>query len=389
MGQASGLNSEMILKLLPALILLISAPAAVMAQSGRKPQRPPGQPGQPGQTEQQPGEKPILKLETREVVITLNAIDAGGNFVNDLTAKDVIVLEEGEPRPVSSVKREQANIVLVLDMSNEIGTFKNGPTQRIELEEKSIWEVGKNYRVVARPTTRIFADNFVSRLSPDDQISIIQYSDRVQVLQDWTTDHNKALDSLNSKYRVGIKASFHDAVKLAVDKLEACKKGRPVIVLVSDGLDSNSRSTREEALRALAKSRASVFVIGWAEALKKEIEFAANWTSAHDAPNSGNRKRVAELRRHLPQLDAAELELRSIAEASGGMIWLPPTHDKLIAMWNPLAAEIGAQYSLSFITERKPSLEDNRSIEVIPARAGVSVRSPRSYYAGDDSKSGN
>jgi len=373
----------MVLKLLPALILLISAPAALTAQSGRKPQRPPGQ---PGQTEQQPGEKPILKLETREVVISLNAFDAGGNFVNDLTAKDVIVLEEGESRPVSSIKREQANIVLVLDMSNEIGTFKNGPTERIELEEKSVWEVGKNYRVIPRPTTRIFADNFVSRLSPDDQVSIIQYSDRVQVLQDWTTDHNKALDSLNSKYRVGIKASFHDAIKLAVDKLEACKKGRPVIVLVSDGLDSNSRSTREEALRALSKSRASVFVIGWAEALKKEIEFAANWASAHEI---GSRKRVAELRRHLPQLDAAELELRSIAESSGGMIWLPPSHDKLIAMWNPLAAEIGAQYSLSFITERKPSLEDNRSIEVIPARAGVSVRSPRSYYAGDESKSGN
>jgi hypothetical protein len=208
-------------------------------------------------------------------------------------------------------------------------------------------------------------------------------------MQDWTTDHKKALDSLNSNYRVGIKASYHDAIKLAVDKLESCKKGRPVIVLVSDGLDSNSRSTREEALRALAKSRASVFVVGWAEALKKEIEFAANWTSAHDVPNSGNRKRVAELRRHLPQLDAAELELRSIAETSGGMIWLPATHDQLIAMWNPLAAEIGAQYSLSFITERKPSLDDNRLIEVIAARAGVSLRSPRSYYAGDDSKPGN
>src|SRR5262245_49093253 len=73
-GQASGLNSEMVLKILSALILLLAAPGAVTAQSGRKPQRPPGQQGQQGQQgqpEQQPGEKPILKLETREVVITL------------------------------------------------------------------------------------------------------------------------------------------------------------------------------------------------------------------------------------------------------------------------------------------------------------------------------
>jgi VWFA-related protein len=376
----------MIWKLLPSLFLLFLALTAALAQSGRKPQRPPGQPEKPGQL---PGEKPILKLETREVVITLNAFDAGGKFVNDLTTKDVIVLEEGEPRIVSSIKREQANIVLVLDLSNEIGTFKNGPTRRVELEGKSIWEIGKNYQVIPRPTTRIFADNFVSRLSPDDQISIIQYSDRVQVMQDWTSDHKKALESLSSKYRVGIKASFHDAIRLAVDKLESRKKGRPVIVLVSDGLDSNSRSTREEALGALAKSRASVFVIGWGEALKKEIEFAANWSSVHDAPHSSNKKRIAELRRHLPQLDAAEIDLRNIAEATGGLIWLPPTHEQLISTWNPLAAEIGSQYSLSFITERKPSLEDNRSIEVIVARAGVSVRSRRSYYVGDDYKSSN
>ena len=92
------------------------------------------------------------------------------------------------------------------------------------------------------------------------------------------------------------------------------------------------------------------------------------------------------MRRHLPRLEAAAAELRNLAETSGGDLWLPATHDELIRTWRPLAQEIGAQYSLSFVTERKPSLEDNRAIQVLPARPGLSVRSRRTYYVGDDTK---
>jgi hypothetical protein len=67
-------------------------------------------------------------------------------------------------------------------------------------------------------------------------------------------------------------------------------------------------------------------------------------------------------------------------------MWLPATHDDLIASWKTLVNEIGAQYSLSFLTERKPSLEDDRRIEVLPARPGLAVRSRRSLRISDDSK---
>ncbi len=358
-----------------AILLLSFAGVIVRAQSGRKPQ------GRPS------GEKPIVKLETREVVLPLIAYDAGGNYVDDLTPKDVLVLEEGESRPVASLRREAANIVLILDLSNEIGTFKNGPTQRLEREERPIWERGKDYQVVARPTAREFAEKFVSGLSPRDQIAVIQYADKVQLVQDWTSDREQVLKSLSSRYRVGVKASFFDALKLAADKLQTRQGGRRVIVLVSDGLDSNSQTGRAQAMAALTKSRASVFVVGWAEALRLEIELAANWMSAHERQGSATYERLAELRRQLPRLDLAAFELRSLAESTGGEIWFPADHQELIALYRRVSREIGAQYSLAFVTETRPSLEDNRPIQVLPARTGLTVRSRRSYYAGDEPKS--
>lgn len=351
-------------------LLLLNA----RAQSGRK---------VPG--DQQPGEKPVVKIETREVVLPLIAYDANGKFVDDLKPSDVLVLEEGEARPVAALKREPANIVLILDLANEIGTFKNGPTERPigNREEKPIWQRARDYKVVANPTTRDFAERFVNALSPSDQISIIQYAERAQVIQDWTGDRNRALDALRLKYRVGVKSSYLDALKLAAEKLETRKDGRRVIVIVSDGLDSASKTGRSKVMAALERSRASVFVVGWAEALKTEIELAMQWMSANDRPGSSTYKRLQELRNHLPQLDGAAVELRQLAETSGGELWLPATHEDLIRDYAKVVAEVGAQYSLSFVTENKPSLEDNRSIQVLPARRGLSVRSRRSYRVDD------
>ncbi|MFN0109218.1 MAG: VWA domain-containing protein [Blastocatellia bacterium] len=365
-------------KLLPFALLILLLPLAAFAQSGRKPQQKPG--------EQQPktGEPGTVRIETREVVLPLMAYDADGKFVDDLQAKDVLVLEEGEARQVTRVKREPANIVLVMDCSNEIGTFKNAPTEMYGKQERPIWERGAGYQVITQPTTRTFANQFVSRLSPEDQIAIIQYSDKVQLIQDWTNDRQQALNSLASKYRVGIRSSYHDALKLAADKLQSQPNGRRIIVLISDGIDSNSKTGRTKAMVALEKTRASVFVIGWAEALRREIELAIGWKANHEVAGTNAAKRIEELRRHASILEGATAELRVMAESSGGEFLLPATHNDLIASNRKVLSEIGAQYSLSFLTERTPSLEDKRSIQVIAARKGVSLRSRNAYYIPDE-----
>ena len=349
-----------------------------LAQSGRRPQQKPGEPPV------KPGEAPSLRIETREVVLPLMAYDAEGNFVDDLQTKDVLVLEEGEARQVTRVKREPANIVLVMDCSNEIGTFKNAATERYGKPERPIWEKGADYQVISNPTTRTFANQFVSMLSPEDQIAIIQYSDKVQLIQDWTNDRQQALNSLASKYRVGIKSSYHDALKLAADKLQSQPNGRRIVVLITDGIDSSSKTGKSKAMLALEKARASVFILGWAEALRAEIEIAIGFTMNHEPAGTNAAKRVAELRRYLSVLEGATAELRTMAESSGGELWLPPTHNDLIASNRKLSREIGAQYSLSFITERTPTLEDKRSIKVIAARQGVTLRSRSSYYIPDE-----
>lgn len=369
------LSLHRLLSLCLFLSLFLSLSITAFAQSGRKPQ---GQQGQPQ------GEKPMVRIETREVAVPIIAYDSDGNYVNDLLPKDVLVVEDGESRQVTNLKRDPANIVLVLDLANEIGTFKNGATERYGKPEAPIWETGSNYKVVRGPTQWEFANQFVSGLSPTDKIAIIQYAEKPQLIQDWTGDRDQAARAISSKYRVGVKSSYYDALKLAADKLQSRPEGRRIVVLISDGVDSNSKITQSKALQALEKARATVFVVGWAAALRREIELNIGWIANHESNNTNAIKRRAELRQYVSQLEGAATELRLLAENSGGEFLLPPTHNDLIRANKSVNAEIGAQYTLSFLTEKAPSLEDKRSIEVLPARQGLTLRSRNSYQLGAD-----
>ena len=373
----------------PSLLL-----STARAQSGRKPQADPKNPNA-----QPPGEKPVLRLETKEVIVPLSAYDAEGHLVHDLTAKDVIVLEDGEPRPVSFIRHEPANVVLMLDLNNELGTFKNashlGSSANKEEshprsagnKDKPMWEKQEDYQVLARPATREFADRLIAMLSPNDSLAIIQYADKVQLVQNWTNDHAEALQALNAKYRIGLKGRLYDALKLAADKLEERKSGRRIVVLISDGVDSASKTNRQQALAALTRAQATTFVVGWSNVLPPEIA-AAILRRKQDTPVGidllGNaRKAIEQLQRYAGMVAGAAILLRDLAENSGGELLLPPSYQDLIVSPKRLAEEIGAQYSLAFITETKPSLENTRDLQVLGARPGLTVRSRRSYWIDD------
>lgn len=351
--------------LVRSLLLIGLVVSTGQAQSGRRPV---------GRVE-----SPVIRIETLEVVVPLIAYDAGGNFVDNLKPGEVIVLEEGEARPTSDLKREPANIVVILDGSNEVGTFKNGPTRRYGGEETPVWGKRGEGELVANPTAREFAFGFLRLISPRDRVAIVQYSDRVQVLQDWTGDPEEAIGALRSKYRIGVRSTLFDALSLAAAKLAETGEGRRVVVLLSDGIDSASRVGRAHASRVLEEAGVTVFIVGWAAALRREVELAVGWMRNHERFTTASATRLGELRTYLARLDAATIELEQLATMSGGEFWLPSSHPEVVASAGRLVAEIGAQYSLSFITERRPLLENRRRLEVIPARPGLSLRSRRTH----------
>jgi VWFA-related protein len=371
---------------LPALVFLIfTTSISAVAQSGRKITPPPDQP-----------DKNAIRIETREVHLPLRAYDPLGKEIIDLKPEELLVLEDGRERQITSLRRQPASIVLVLDLNIGIGTFKNGPSRHDE-PPKEIWQAPKKeYSVLPNPAAREMAQEFVRSLAPADSLAIIQYADKVQLIQDWTLNRRDADDALKSKFRMGLKAAFHDALILAAEKLRSRDTGRRIIVLVSDGVDNNSRKRQKDAFLAVERAGATVFVISWTALLRNQIESAAlhrNADAVNQARVSGvpvgngpiiDHKRNRELAMHLRELDNNEIILGQLAEESGGEILRPENFDEFYQASAKVMGTIGEQYTLAYLTDRLPLADAWRTVQINSRRPGITLRTRQRYELTDD-----
>jgi VWFA-related protein len=335
-----------------------------------------------------PQDEPLARIETIEVKIPLRAFDPLGKRVLDLTPKDVIVIENGAGRQVTSLKMEPANILLVLDQSLEMSTVKNDRSSA----SRSIETKGGPNRWLNAPEE--FAGRLISQLGETDHIAVIQYSDKVELIQNWTADRKEVARTLRTSLRQGRKTRYYDALMLAAKTLRNSPTGRPILVLLTDGVDTASEAQKGEALAAIAHVGATIYVVNWAEVLKNDIEktspkiYSGHGGTPKDTVSAGMSidispwvfKRRKERKEYLQKIASQAQELNQIAENTGGENYLPKSLDELVGKSNEIMSEIGAQYTLRFLTERKSGEETMREVQVLGARMGLSVYARKKYY---------
>ncbi len=313
-----------------------------------------------------------LRIVTNEVRLPLRAVDSMGRRVADLTAKEVLVIEDGVACQVTSLKREPANVMIVLDLSAPLGVFKSGLEDK-ETREK-LFE-GPNYTPIPRPIAREFSEIVLRRLTPQNQIAIIQYADRVELLQDWTRNRDEAISALRAGFRAGQKACFYDALALAATRLQNAPAGRRVLVLVTDGLDSAGKSAKQSAFEQVMATGASIYVISWTEivigvarqSLKKK-------RFSREVLSPPTFKRAGELKQYIEQAGSAAEDLEALTIKSGGEYWRPTVVSEfMLHRPDALVHEVDSEYTLTYLSQ-KDKIDRPASIpEIRIARPGLSV----------------
>jgi len=341
-----------------------------------------------------------LRIVTNEVRLPLRAFDPLGKPVTDLTAKEIVVIEDGVSCLVTSLKHEPANVMLVLDLSNTLGTFKSGLNESADKEARERPFDGKNYSPIARPMAQEFAESLVRQLAAPDQIAILQYADRVELLQDWTRNHDEAVNALRAKLRPGLKARFYDALALAAARLQSVPAGRRVLVLVTDGLDTASVSAKQPAFEQVMATGASIFVVSWTEIvigearrlLKKKLfstessQTKQGWQISSEVLSPTTFKRAGEIKRYTEQASRAAEDLKTLVAESGGEYWLPTSFSEFSRKPPTLVSEIGAQYSLTYLSKKDQIDRVVNIPEIHLARPGLSVRTRQAAKVKDEAR---
>src|SRR5258708_6240187 len=202
----------------PGLRLLVCLLACCSFAYGQDPIR--GDRVPPGTAQGRGSDDPnTLRVNVRLVNIFTTVTDAHGAPISDLSKEDFRVLEDGVPQTISIFDRESEiplSIVLAIDTSES--TRKD-----LKLEVAS---AKKFVHDVVRPV---------------NHLSVFKITENTDQLTRFSSDL-KSLDRGIEALTGGAGTSLYDAIYLGAEAL-LDRKGRKVIVLITDGGDTNSATS--------------------------------------------------------------------------------------------------------------------------------------------------
>lgn len=329
-----------------------------------------------------------VKVVIEEVLVPVTAKDSRGRFDPTVEINDLLVRDNGIAQPLKSVYRMPASVLLLLDTGEELNRAKS-----VRL-------------------TREVAAALISDLKQGDQIAVMQVSNRVELLQPWTTTQADARKSL-AQLLPGKRSALRAGLFAAVEQFSKVSPGNSHLVLISDGVDSAAEQTDlTEAYKAVLAANVTLHVISYASlgakvppptatrpreksAVAPELIEALPRTQFKYDP-------TPDLKSHMknkggvvldidmlfrrkgikPALAERSEEFYVLTEETGGNLWLPVSADEMIREAREVAQDIDAQYVLSYkpvppLTASGPN--EYRRIEVLSRRVGLAVKSRRSY----------
>ena len=302
------LNALLVEVLSMALILL---PARTPAQTPG-PQTG-GQPPQ-GQTapKQTPAEKPTqqsgatIALEVPVVTLDVIATTQHGDLLTGLKRENFRVLDNGVPQTITSFGATDAPITIVMLM-----------------EFSSLGYEWFAYQA------KYWADAFFPNLKKDDWVALITFDMNPRLEVDFTQNKEEVRDAVYHLYFPGFRESnVFDALLDTVDRLKEVK-GKKSILLLASGMDTFSKHTLDQTIKALRQSDVTIFSVGVAKPF-------SNWLEMRGAIGANL------------NLLQGENQLRTFAQLTGGYSWFPQFDGEIPGIFHDLTAYLRNQYSLSF-----------------------------------------
>lgn len=299
----------------------------------------------------------VISVNTTEVLLPVTVRDRNGHLVPGLTRKDFRVFEEGIEQPLSdlSLRQVSVDVVLMVDTSSSVAG---------NLDD-----------------FRKAAGGFAEALAADDRVSLIQFDDRVVLLQDWTRSRVQFRRSVN-RVVAGMFTRLNDAIVLAAREQFPGSGARRAIIILTDGIDSGRGTTFDKALQAALGAQATIYVIS-----NTEIERAQKQTEL-DTLLAGtgstvrfNQLRVDDLRLGLGALAVSERHLKELTSSTGGRLYLPQSFDDLEQTYVEVASELRHQYALYYSPVNKARDGRFRQVRVETLAPEYQVSARAGYYA--------
>ena len=334
-------------------ILSLSCCAVTLAQAQRQPPvlrgtntRPanaPAESNSPAEP-QEVAEGGVVKVSTSLITVPAVVMDRDGRYIGNLRKEDFKIYEDGVEQDVAyfaSVEKP-FTVALLLDVS--------GSTQ-FQLTQ-----------------IREAANTFVGRLRMNDVLMAITFDGRVNVL----TQPEKVAVIRRGKLHIPAVTDgtvLYDTVDFALKRM-AQIPGRKAIVLMTDGVDQDSRVPMKVTLEGIAEQDVLVYTVQY-NTLPQLPERLSR------IKDEKARRKVRE--RLLKGYALSEPYLRTLAEKTGGRFYRADDLRQVGPAFEAITSELGVHYSVGFYSKHSVNANGERAIKVKVRYPNMVVRTRDSF----------
>ena len=275
-----------------------------------------------------------IRVSTNLIQVPVSVTDAEGNAVKTLQKEDFLIEENGIPVAVAHLGEPgetRLEMVLVFDISGSVFA-------RFDFEKEA-------------------ATSFLHQVfRPKDQVSILSISSAPKIVMSRATTLGVALEGLGLLRPSAADTAFFDSVVAAArlwqEPVEL--ETRRVQIVLSDGEDNRSELQLADALREVQQADCIFYSINPA----------------------GQSIRLNKISMRGQQA------METLAAQTGGSAFLADKLQDLAGIYGRIAAELQAQYLLSYYTpDQKADGSFRRIVVRAPNKAGLRIRSRQGYYA--------
>lgn len=324
-------------------------------------------------------DEPPIKISTQVVGVEISVIDKKtGRLIPNLTKKNFTIYEDNVKQEITNFSSGEgpATVVLLIDNGFQNRYFKGyfNPTTAQEIFQSAAG----------------FVQNF---MKPKDFVSLITFSMRPKVIQDFTNDANQVRSALMSAYRDTLnfsESNIYDGLSFTLLGGKAYQlyneqageneygglqevEGRTAIILITTGIDTFSRITFDKALKIVSNAGVPIFTIGVGNLYYKKYE--QNWP-----PET-----------RLTYLQAFN-QLGAFAERTGGSYFPMTFESEIPQIMRSIEVLLRNQYDAGYVSsntrregkERKIKLEVDVDGDGQPDNKTVELRYRNRYFEPDD-----
>ncbi|HEY2153472.1 MAG TPA: VWA domain-containing protein [Vicinamibacterales bacterium] len=276
-----------------------------------------------------PAQEPSFRATSSElVVLPVIVTDHRGVFVPDVARERFSVFDNGRPVPIEIFTNQDspATVGLVIDASSSMRN-KMGEVQAAALA-------------------------FARSSNPEDELFALRFNDDVDDAvpgrKFLLAEDAEAIAAAIGTLKPDGQTALYDALLEALERLGSATRARKALVVISDGGDNASQAKLADVLARARRSNAAIYTVGV-------------FDRDDDDRNPG--------------------VLKSLAEATGALRFLPQSPGELLRACVQIAHEIRSGYTIGYVPPDKDGAFHRVRVAIQPDSRPLTLRTRPGYFA--------